>query len=144
MATHTLDLAEFRLQFPEFANATTYPDATIQRWWDMAINYINPADSAYFSGAALGFAVSLMTAHLAKSFTLISSGVTSVLVTGSSEGSVSVSLAAPPVKTAWQWWLSTTPYGNQLRALLRVQSAGGLMAGGSLERASFRKAGGVW
>lgn len=141
---HTLDITTFRAQFPEFANTTTYPTASVQMWWDMAVNYINANDSTEFNGTALQLAIELMTAHLAKSFTLINSGIGTVLVTGSSEGSVSVSLTPPPAATAWQWWLSTTAYGLQLRGLLRAQAVGGLFAGGSLERASFRKAGGIW
>lgn len=65
-------------------------------------------------------------------------------MTSASEGSVSVGMMAPPAKNGWQFWLSSTPYGVQLGALLGVASAGGVFIGGSEERAAFRKAGGVW
>ncbi len=141
---HTFDAPSFRAIFPEFASSTTYPDAMLSAYWTMGINYVNPNDGAILTGDTLQLALNLMTAHLAKSFSLLNAGQTSVLVSGSSEGSVSISLTPPPVKNAYQWWLSTTTYGAQLRALLQVQTAGGLYIGGSLERASFRKAGGVF
>lgn len=144
MATHVFDVTSFRALFPEFSNATTYPDNTLAAYWSMAINYVNPNDGYILSLDTLQLALNLMTAHLAKSFTLLNAGQTTVLVQGSTEGSVSVSLTPPPVKNAWQWWLSTTGYGAQLRALLQVQTAGGFFVGGSYERSAFRKAGGVW
>lgn len=136
--------ATFRAQFPEFSNSTTYPDATLSGYWVMGESFITNADGYMLKGQTLQMALDLMAAHLAKSFTMINQGQTTAIVSGSSEGSVSVSLTPPPVKNAWQWWLSTTPYGAQLRALLQVVTAGGFYVGGSLERASFRKAAGVW
>ena len=141
MAAHAIDQMSFRAQFPEFASIT---DGQVALYADMASQYMDPNDGFMISGGALQLALSLMTAHLAKSFVLINLGKTSVVVAGSSEGSVSVSLQAPPAKSGWQWWLSTTPYGSQLWALLQIKTAGGAMVGGSYERASFRKAGGVF
>jgi hypothetical protein len=142
MATHALDLVNFRALFPEFA--TTPNDAQLAAYWGMATQYMSPNDGVVLYGDTLQLGLNLMTAHLAKSMTLISSGKQSVVVSSSSEGSVSVSLVPPPIKSGWQWWLSTTPYGAQLWALLNIKTAGGLMVGGSLERASFRHAGGVF
>jgi hypothetical protein len=145
MADHAFNVAAFRAQFPEFANSTTYPDATLEGYWTMATNYISPGDSLYgLAGSNLDLALNLMTAHLARSFMMLNAGQTTAVVTGSSEGSVSVSLTPPPVKNAWQWWLATTPYGMQLRALLQALAMKLPYVGGSLERASFRKAGGVF
>ncbi len=145
MSAHVFDVTSFRAQFPEFANSGTYPDATLQGYWNMAINYINPNDSTFgFAGTNLQLALNMMTAHLAKSFSLLNAGQATVLVTGSSEGSVSVSLTPPPARNAWQWWLSTTGYGLQLRALMQTLSVKLPYVGGGLDRASFRKAGGIW
>lgn len=145
MASHVFNVTTFRAQFQEFANATTYPDLTLDGYWTMATNYISSNDSLYgLSGANLDLALNLMTAHLARSFVMMNAGQNTVVVNGSSEGSVSVSLTPPPVKNAWQWWLATTPYGMQLRALLSVLATALPFVGGSLERASFRKAGGLW
>jgi hypothetical protein len=88
----------------------------------MATAYIN-IDNNYFwdfNTKQLQLAVDLMCAHLAASFTLINAGIPTVVVTGTTEGSVTVSMQPPPTMTAYGWWLATTPYGAQLRALLRV------------------------
>lgn len=144
MATYTYDDALFRQQFAAFANTTTYPAATLAMYWGFASEFISSSDGPTLAGNALVYALNLLTAHIAKSNDMINAGIDSVLVSGSSEGSVSVSLTPPPAKTAWQWWMATTPYGSQLRALLRGLAPLSQSVGGSLERASFRKAGGVF
>lgn len=143
---HTFNVTSFRAQFPEFGNSTTYPDGTLSTYFTMASQYVTPVDSIFglLSGDVLQLALDLMTAHLSKSFSLLNAGQTTVLVQGSTEGSVSVSLTPPPNKNAWQWWLGTTGYGMQLRALLEVQSSGGFYVGGLPERSAFRKVFGVW
>ena len=112
----------FRNQFPAFENTTIFPPAQLEGWWTMATAYINIDNTRpwIFKSGQLQLAVDLMCAHLAASFTLISNGIPSVLVIGTTEGSVTVSMEPPPSKTAFGWWLSTTPYGAQLRALLRI------------------------
>lgn len=146
MTTPTYNDANFRNQFPQFENTSIYPPAQLQGWWTMATAYIN-IDNNYpynWNQAQLQLAVDLMCAHLAQSFTLINNGTPSVLVTGSTEGSVSVSLTPPPTKTAFGWWLATTSYGAQLRALMRTVANVGLFVGGSYENMGFRRAGGVF
>lgn len=144
--TAEFNVTNFRAQFPEFANSTTYPDASLAAWWEMGNNYVSTDNAGYDSWRATQaqLACDLMCAHLAKSFTLIGNGVGTVLVNGSTEGSVSVSLTPPPVRGAWQWWLATTGYGAQLRALLKVIAGPGSYIGGLPERSAFRKVGGVW
>lgn len=144
MTAHILELTSFRALFPEFASSNCHSDILITQYWNVAVDYMGADDTTILSGDVRQYALNLLTAHLVKSFDLLNKGQTSVLVTGSTEGSVSVQLTPPPVKNAFQWWLSTTGYGAQLRALLSVKTAGGLYIGGSLERASFRKAGGVF
>lgn len=144
MAQHTLDLASFRAMFPAFSNVTTYPDATIQMWWTMGNQYIYSYDNCLISGDVLQLALNLMTAHLAQSFTMIGNGQTVAVVTGATEGSVSVSMMPPPAKTGWQWWLLTTPYGAQLWALLQTLTVGGFTIGGAPERSGFRRVYGVF
>lgn len=120
--------AAFRALFPVYANATTYPESTIQGYWNSAILYI----SNQYSGWPFGFtlaqqtqAINLMTAHLLYLSTLIAAGGTPTLVTGATVDKVNVSLEPPPLKNQWQWWLSTSPYGAQLLALLQVIGVGG-------------------
>lgn len=144
--TPTFNDAAFREQFPQFEDTTAFPTAQLDGWWTMGTAYIN-IDNNYpwnFNSKQLQLAIDLMCAHLAASFTLINSGTPAVVVSGSSEGTVSVSLVPPPAKTAFGWWLSTTPYGNQLRALLRAVANVGLYVGGSIENQGFRRAGGVF
>ncbi len=143
MSTNVFNLTAFQALFPEFA--ATDPTA-LASYWAMATSYIDAADSVLLSGDPLTLALNLMTAHLAKSFKSLNSGKASAPVTSATEGSVSVSMQPPPTKDGWQFWLASTPYGVQLWALLRAQAAGasGAFVGGSLDRASFRQAGGIW
>jgi len=120
--TPVYDDVNFRNQFPAFENTTLFPPAQLEAWWTMGTAYIN-IDNQYpwnFKTKQLQLAIDLMCAHLAASFTLINNGIPSVIVTGTTEGTVQVSMEPPPTTTAFGWWLATTPYGSQLRALLRV------------------------
>lgn len=142
MAQHTLDIAAFRLAFPAFANTTTYPDPTIELRWGEATVYLGEYDGCLLSGVGLQSALNYLTAHILASFALIATGQTPGIVTDSRVDKVAVSLAPPPTRDGWQWWLATTPYGVQLWALLIAKSAGGWYVGGSRERAAFRRVGG--
>ena len=118
----------FRNQFPAFENTTLFPPAQLEGWWTMGTAYIN-INSGYpwnFDTKQLQLAIDLMCAHLAQSFSLINQGIPTVVVTGTTEGSVTVSMEPPPALTAYGWWLATTAYGSQLRALLRVVANVGL------------------
>ncbi len=119
---------DFRNQFPAFENTTLFPPAQLEGWWTMGTAYIN-IDNNYpwnFKTKQLQLAIDLMCAHLAQTFTLINQGISSVVVTATSEGTVNVTMEPPPTSTAFGWWLSTTSYGAQLRALLRVVGNVGL------------------
>jgi hypothetical protein len=144
MAQHTLDLTAWRAAFPAFADTTKYPDATVQMWWTMATAYINDYDNCLICGNVLQTALNLMTAHLAQSFTMIGNGQVTAPVTGAAEGTVNVTLQAPPSKNGWQFWLSTTPYGLQLWALLSSLVVGGFTIGGAPESQGFRRVYGVF
>ena len=146
MTTPTFDDERFRNQFPAFENTTDFPPEQLDGWWVMGTAYIN-IQNGYpwnFNTAQLQLAADLMCAHLGQSFTLINSGIPTVLVQGTAEGTINVSLTPPPVKSAFGWWLSTTSYGQQLRVLLKAVAGVGLFVGGWVERSGFRKAGGVF
>lgn len=122
--------AAFRALFPAFSNTTTFPEATIQGYWNTAIVYVNNQYGGCYVGgwnslAQQTQAINLMTAHLLALSQIVAGGNTPGLVTGATIDKVSVSLEPPPVKNQWQWWLSLTPYGQQLLALLQVVSVGG-------------------
>lgn len=140
---HAFDIAAFRVMFPEFA--TNPNDPTLNAYWGMATGFMSSTDGVMLNGASLQLGLNLLTAHIAKMLGGAATGsVAPGPVTGGSEGTASASFAAPPTKSGWQFWLSTTPYGLQLWALLQVQSAGGLYVGGLPETGAFRKVGGVW
>lgn len=135
-----LDVAKFRELYPEFADPTQYPDAQIVGVFELAECWLGDyldgcpcQDNLYY----------LLAAHLLFERTAIASGSWSGgQVSSSSVGGVSVSIATAPPRSAWQAWLSGSPYGLQLMALLRVRAGGGRYVGGSPERAGFRKIGG--
>lgn len=140
----------FRKQFPAFADTTKWPEPTLQMYWDMATEFIS-TDSCpcrNLSGSSLQLAIDLLAAHLATLFGSPSTGVEAGAqggpVTNASIGSVSVGIMAPPVRDEWGFWLSQTPYGQQLLALFKVKSVGGFYVGGLPERSAFRKVGGTF
>lgn len=146
MTTPAYNDTSFRLQFPAFADLTEFTTAQLNAWWTMGTAYINAQNGYPWScnPAQLQLALDLMGAHLAQSYTLISKGIPTVIVQGTTEGSITVSMTPPPVASAFGWWLATTSYGQQLRALIKAVSNVGLFIGGSFERSAFRKAGGVF
>lgn len=150
MATIDFDADQFRQALPAFADETQYPDAILQVYWDTATCYISDQDYGCLTGACRRQALNLMTAHLcvisenAQKGSDVSSGQVTNFITSSTVDKVSVSVAQPPAKDQWSWWLSTTPYGQQLQALLSANIAGGLYIGGLPEKSAFRKVGGVF
>ena len=144
MAEHTFNSVAFREQFPAFTSITKYPDGQLSGYFTMATAYIFPSDWGGMSGAQLQLALDLMTAHLTWLNQLIVAGNTSAApVAGATIDKVSVSLVAPESKSAWAYWLNTTPYGKQLLALLRILSRGGGIVGGAPEGLGFRGVFGV-
>lgn len=142
MAEHTFDVAAFRAQFPAFASTLKYPDVQLAGYFAMAGCYVFPCDHALLSGDCLQLALNLMTAHLAFTNANVVAGNTAVgAVTGASIDKVSVSIQGPTTTNGWQAWLSTTPYGMQLWALIRSK-ARPFAVGGLPERLGFRRVGG--
>lgn len=131
-----MDLATFRLLFPEFADANAFPDAYLDAQWAASVAFLGES----FEVTGLNY----LTAHLMKLNVMasVAGGGTVGVVTGASVDKVSVTLAAPPFKSGWQFWLAQTPYGGLLWALLSLRSAGGAYIGGRPERRAFRKVGG--
>jgi hypothetical protein len=138
--------AQFRAMFPAFASETQFPEATLQMYWDEATSFVsNLANYGWLtggqspSGNATGraLALNLMTAHIAQIFVLVGQGQTPAPITQAGIDKVNVTLMPPPAKDGWQYWLSCTPYGSQLWALLSVNAAGGWYVGGSPTRAGF-------
>jgi len=133
----------FRERFPAMKNPEVFTDMEIINQSEMAQCFVSPGKT--LKGECYQTAIYLMTAHLLWSGYLISQGQTSAnIVTGATISKVSVSMQPPPARSAWQFWLSSTPYGLQLWALLNIKAAGGAFIGGLPERTAFRKVGGVF
>lgn len=137
----------FRQLFPAYANTSIYPSTLIQNYWITATVYINnKTGGCYFGGmnvAQQTQAINLMTAHLLFISGLIQAGETPNIVTGAGIDKVNVTLEPPPAKNMWQFWLATSPYGQQLLALLQLAAVGGAYIGGVPELAAFRRVGGI-
>ncbi|MGV7078486.1 DUF4054 domain-containing protein [Testudinibacter sp. P80/BLE/0925] len=138
-----MNTATFRIMFPAFFDPNKYSDEMLNQWGDVAGNYLR--ESWALNGGVFDHAYQLMTAHLLFVTDKARSGnASSGAVQSATEGSVSVSFAAPPTRNGWEFWLSGSPYGAQLWALLSSLSAGGLYIGGLPERKAVRKVGGVF
>ena len=147
MAQHVLDLATFRLLFPMFADPVKFPDVYVQAQWTAATVYLPEYDGCLLNGPLLQQALNLMTAHLMLVNVMLAKGGATPQIgirTQATIDKITVANMPPPVKNGWQYWLSTTPFGAQLWALLHKASAGGLYIGGRPERAAFRKVGGFF
>jgi hypothetical protein len=147
----TFDVTLFRQQFPAFANSTTYPDAMLQMYWDMATCYIDDSTitPSQLNGTCRQNAINMMTAHLAQISVIIKNNGqyngTPKIINESTIDKISVSLTPPPFgNSQWRWWLETTPYGQMLLSLLEGSSIGGFYFGGLPETAAFRRVGGIF
>lgn len=145
----TLVIADFRAAYPQFANATTFPDALLNLQFGMATGFVSDSTYGCMSVPVRTSALYLMLAHLLALGVIIADGGSyqgvAGIVTQSKVGDVSVSLAQPPYGTSqWRYWLSLTPYGLQLLALLDAQAVGGFYVGGLPERSAFRKVAGIF
>lgn len=147
MSTITLDPAAFRALFPQFADPAKYPNAALSIQYGAATGYVSADTYGDMPAPVRTNALYLMTAHLLALGIIIAqnnySGQVGV-VTGAVVDRVQITLAPPPLKSQWQWWLNATPYGAQLLGLLEAQSVGGFHVGGLPERAAFRKVAGVF
>jgi hypothetical protein len=146
---YTFDVAAFRAAYPAFADPTAYPTTTLQAYWDTATLYIDSNDypCAMLQGQARNKALNLMTAHLTFLSNVIAKGNYSQvpgLIQSATIDKITVSLTPPPQVNQWQWWLNQTPYGQQLLALLQVNSVGGIYVGGLPEGRGFRKVYGIF
>lgn len=138
----TFDVNLFRSQFPAFADPVTYPEATLQAFFDVATCYVSDVDCGRLMGACRQYALNAMTAHLVAISDLAAAGGTPAFVTSSTIGSVSVSVQPNQNTSQWEWWMNLTPYGQQLQALMNQAAVGGFVVGGSPERSPFRQVGG--
>ena len=127
--------AQFVADFPEFANATTYPVSTIQFWINVAGQLLNP--SAW--GSLLSYGTELFVAHnLVLSQQAVASAVSGGLP-GSGSGitasksidkvSVSYDVSAGTIAGAGSFNL--TNYGTRYMQLANMAGMGGIQVSGN-------------
>lgn len=120
----------FRANQPIFASATAWPDLTIDAAISEAQNYTD----------LTGYPLDLMTGHLLELAANAGKGGTGQggVVQSASIDGVAVAMVAPPVKGMLQYSLAQTTMGQKLLMYLKTKSVGGIYAGGSNMRESFR------
>ena len=112
-----LDNATFRQTFPEFADATKYPDAQLTFWLTFSANFVNAAKwgDAYDAGLSLVLAHHLVISGNNQA----SPGGGSTLSSGESAGDVSISYdTANMIEEKGGHW-NTTSYGRQYLRMAR-------------------------
>jgi len=148
MTDIAFNFALFQGQFPEFVDPP-YTSILVEAQWNIATCYISVKNCGSLTDACRAFAINAMTAHLFKlqtnSANVPSGGKSTGFVQQANIAQISVSIVAPPTNASqFHWWLNQTAYGQQLLALLKAKSVGGLYVGGRAELSSFRKSGGVF
>ena len=138
--TATLNIADFRAAFPEFADATVYPDTAIRLRWTQATTMVSPISA---SGDPLGddrrqLILYLLTAHFLSLSTQIASGEYPAYTVAGSTSKISVTTLTPPAQDTLIWWFYSTAYGAQIAAMLRQAVAPGLLFGGSGAQLAYR------
>jgi hypothetical protein len=144
MTTLVFNATDFRTQFPAFADVTAFPTATLQMYWNNAICYMDDNGGyGFLQGACRQYALYCLTAHLTALSVMVLNGQVPGYVTQATIDKISASLQEPPKRNQWQWWLNTSPYGQQLLAQLTVKSVGGWLVGGVGELGGFQRIGGI-
>lgn len=143
-ASIQLDVSAFRAAFAAFESKTAYPDTALSATWAAATCYVSPEDYGHLQGDDRVRALNLMTAHLLALADIVKGGQTPGMVSTATVDKVQVTLTPPPVKSQWQWWLSLTPYGQQLLALLSAAAVGGFYISGLPEGSAFRRVYGIY
>ena len=142
MATLLFDVDDFRAQFPGLFPDPPNTDELIEIFWGAAICYVSPETEGALSADCRRQVLNLVTAHLITLSASAQAGNQPGFVVSASIDKISVTLQAPPTKTAFQFFLNQTPFGVQAYALLYAHGAGGAYHGGLNELGSFRRAGG--
>jgi|SRR5690606_29752653 len=145
----TFDYELFQKQFPDYSNPIMYPEVLLQNYWDVSIYYITPVGNfGALQGGMRQYAINLMIAHLIYLNLLIGTGNPNTgsqvpgLMQNATIDKVTVGLTPPPVPNQFQWWLNQTPWGQQLLALLQMNSVGGFYIGGQGAIGAFGYQGG--
>lgn len=131
-----VSLAEFYAEYPEF-NTDDYKNICPQAF-RRAKCYISIQNKGRLKDCMRKNAIYLLTAHLSaliyKNQSGQSGGVGAGIVASAAVGEVNVSYVQIPNLDQWSYWLSLTPYGLELLALLEQLTSVPFYIGGSFER----------
>lgn len=123
-----MDIAQFRLDFPEFADTTAYPNSQIQFWATVAEKQVVQCvwDNMYETGVKLYVAHELVIARQ-NALTAANGGVpgqSGGIANSKTVGSVSVAYDANTQTEKDAGWWNRSTYGQQFIRLARLFGAG--------------------
>lgn len=138
----TYNDANFRAQFPAFANDTTYPEGALQFAWNMGGNWVSQCQARWgLQGAKLQQAADLMGAVIVRQLygptvngtkttpgspSLVGAVAAGPLVSASNvDTSATIKLPEFGSSAFSAFLLSAPPYGTMLLALLQVSASMG-------------------
>jgi Protein of unknown function (DUF4054) len=134
-------LSDFRLNFPEFSLVA---DTTVNRAYTFASFTISQEPNPLVGQAKIDLMTEYLVAHILQLGLNTQASATgdaqpSYPIASATEGSVSLSLVAPPTgKDAMRFWLFLTQYGISLLSLARTLISGGYYAGGEFNDVGIR------
>lgn len=128
-----VSVEEMRVILRAFQDMSKYPTPALEMSLELAQQYISPEDCCLLSGKMRRLAIYYMAAHVQTLMDNAAKGEASGIQTSASIDRVSVSVAPPPFKSQYEYWLNQTPYGLLYLALLQSVTAMGVYVGGSNE-----------
>lgn len=134
-------------QFSIYSNPLSYPEIKLQAYWDNATNYIsNVGNFGAIQGTQREYAIQLMLSHLIFLANLIylnntATGTVPYQLQSATIDKVTITATPPPNPNQFQWWMGLSPFGQELLAMLQIQTSGGEYFGGSYVRAALT---GTW
>ncbi len=123
-----MDIAQFRLNFPEFASTTAYPDAQVTFWATLAEKQVVQSIwcNTYSYGVQLYVAHELVLAR--QSFLAAQTGgvpgQSGGIANNKTVGSVSVGYDSTVQSEKDAGWWNMTNYGKQFYRLVQIFGAG--------------------
>ena len=130
-----VNIQDFYSQFPQFRENLIY-QMICPICLSRATIYIPTKNKGVLCNEKRVLAIYLLTAHLSQLSYQATTGdsASSGKVAGATVDGVSISYAAVPNETQWDYWLNLTPYGAELLWLLDSLTATPKYYGGSFER----------
>lgn len=128
-----MNAAQLRADFPEFANITTFPDASVNFWLSVAVLSLDPLrwDTMLDVGTEL-FVAHHLALSAREAETVAAGGIPGAvkgIVTNKAVDKVSVGMDASSVSLTDGGFWNMTTYGIQFLQLARMIGAGGIQVG---------------